>query len=450
MGRLILVGGLSAVVTAAALWLAFDILGKKRDGRRPDFRVVELSEDVEDPAVWGRNYPNQYDGYLSTVDMERTRFGGSEAFPQAPSEADPRSLVAKSMLEHEPRLKAMWAGYAFSVDYREKRGHAYMLLDQTLTERQRVVTQPGTCIHCHGSVAGAYRRLGDGDPAKGFEALNALTYAEAREEVTHPIACIDCHDPETMALRITRPAFAEGIAAAKAAEGVADYDVNSMASRAEMRSFVCGQCHVEYYFSKGDRRLVFPWAKGLQVEDMLDYYDEIGFSDWTHERTGAPMLKAQHPEFELSSQGTHARAGVACADCHMPYQRVGASKVSNHHVRSPLLDVSSACQGCHPVAESELLARAERIQERNHELEGTALQAIVELIEEIESGAAGGAPDAALEAARTSQRHAQFMVDFIVSENSTGFHADQESARILGKAIDAARRGQLELRPPRP
>ena len=320
-----------------------------------------------------------------------------------------------------------------------------MLEDQTLTERQKV-GQPGTCVHCHASMVGAYRSLGDGDLTRGFEALNAMSYDEARTHVDHPIACIDCHDPQSMALRITRPAFMEGIAAYKASQGVADYDVNTMATRSEMRSYVCGQCHVEYYFSKDEKRLVFPWSEGLLADQMLDYYDRIDFSDWTHERTGTRMLKAQHPEFELWNQGIHSRAGVACADCHMPYKRVGARKYSDHHVRSPLLQVNVACQSCHAVPEAELLARAERIQERNHELEGTALQAIVELIDDLEAAKNAGADDAALAAARKSHRHAQFMIDFVISENSTGFHADQESARLLGKAIDEARRGQLGLR----
>ena len=76
------------------------------------------------------------------------------------------------------------------------------------------------------------------------------------------------------------------------------------------------------------------------------------------------MLKAQHPEFEMWNQGIHARSGVACADCHMPYTRVGAQKISDHHVRSPLLNINRACQTCHKWPEEELKARAEAIQDR--------------------------------------------------------------------------------------
>jgi len=144
----------------------------------------------------------------------------------------------------------MWAGYAFAIDFREERGHAYMLEDQTLTQRQ-TKPQPGACIHCHASVYLPYKRLGGGDLIKGFEKMNPMPFAEARKLVEHPVACIDCHDPETMQLRITRPGFLEGIRAYKAAQGIMNYDVNKMATRQEMRAFVCGQCHVEYYF-KGD------------------------------------------------------------------------------------------------------------------------------------------------------------------------------------------------------
>ena len=110
----------------------------------------------------------------------------------------------------------MWAGYAFSKDFREERGHAYMLDDQVFTERQHVTKQPGTCIHCHASVYVPYKKAGDGDLIKGFERMNPMPYAEARKLVTHPVACIDCHDAETMQLRVTRPGFIEGIRALKA------------------------------------------------------------------------------------------------------------------------------------------------------------------------------------------------------------------------------------------
>jgi nitrite reductase (cytochrome c-552) len=334
------------------------------------------------------------------------------------------------------------------VDFREERGHAYMLEDQTFTERQRVKAQPGACLNCHASVYVAYRKLGNGDPVAGFSKMNSLSYPEARRLVTHPIACIDCHDPGTMQLRVTRPAFLEGIRALKAAQGVKDFDVNRDATRQEMRAYVCGQCHVEYYFRGADKRLTFPWENGLKVEQILAYYDREKFDDWKHAETGAGVLKAQHPEFEMWKQGIHARSGVACADCHMPYRREGGLKVSDHHVRSPLLNIARACQTCHKCPEAELASRAQTIQERTFQLRDLAMDALVGLIGDVKKAREGGKTDAELAVARDLQRHAQFRLDFIEAENSMGFHAPQETARILAESIDLSRQGQIALRDP--
>lgn len=442
--------GVTAIVSAAAAAggaaLLVNIIERKQEARNPFYRVVELTDQTVDPAVWGKNFPMQYDDYRRTVDQVRTRFGGSEAVPRTPTHADPRSVVAQSRLEADPRLKTMWAGYAFAVDFREERGHAFMLDDQTYTERQHASKQPGTCMHCHASVYVPYKTLGGGDLIRGFEKMNQMPYSEARKLVTHPVACIDCHDPKTMQLRVTRPGFLEGIRTYKAAQGVPNYDVNTMATRQEMRAFVCGQCHVEYYFQGPEKRLVYPWSNGLKADEILAYYDKEGFADWTHADTGAKVLKAQHPEFEMWNQGIHARSGVACADCHMPYKREGALKISDHHVRSPLLNINRACQTCHKWPEAELKARVETIQERTFHLRNLAMDALVDLIGDIRAARDAGASDSALEPARKSQRQAQFLLDFVEAENSTGFHAPQEAARLLGESIDHARRGQVAIR----
>ena len=136
--------------------------------------------------------------------------------------------------------------------------------DQTYTERQQVTKQPGTCIHCHGSVYVPYKKMGGGDLIKGFEMMNQLPFGEARKRVEHPVACIDCHDPATMQLRVTRPGFLEGIKLVKAKAGIENYDVNTMATRQEMRTYVCGQCHVEYYFKGPEKRLTYPVARRHQ------------------------------------------------------------------------------------------------------------------------------------------------------------------------------------------
>jgi nitrite reductase (cytochrome c-552) len=282
----------------------------------------------------------------------------------------------------------------------------------------------------------------------------------------HPVSCVDCHEPTTMEPRVTRPGFIKGMAELAASEASvpaipsielwrkgdrkSEYDPNRDSSRNEMRSFVCGQCHVEYYCSS-KMPLTFPWGKGLTVDAAEAYWDEAKFDDgtdfvdYTHKETGAPILKAQHPEFELYNQGIHARAGVSCSDCHMPYMRVGASKVSDHWVRSPLLNINRACQTCHKASEAEMAARVDQIQSRNFDLLERGGVAIVDLISAIVDAKAKGLSDQALQPALRLQRRAQWRLDYIAAENSMGFHAPQEAARILGEAADYARQGKIAV-----
>ncbi len=456
------------IVIAAATFgiglLAQNIATRKQEAREVVFRVVDITEATVDPVLWGKNFPRQYDSYIRTVDMERTTHGGSEAFQK---------------LDEFPAWRVLFDGYAFSIDYREERGHAYMLSDQRETERVTLRPQPGACLHCHASVIQAYRQEGvrQGAPGatdsplfspegreqlmRGFEAVCEMPYNEATKLVEHPVTCLDCHDPQTLQLRVTRPAFLEGIAAFAKSDDPAphmpsierwrkgdraeDYDPNLLASRQEMRSMSCAQCHVEYYFKGDGKRLTYPWHNGLKMEHAEKYYDDMGYSDWTHAVTKAPMLKAQHPEFELWSQGIHARSGVSCADCHMPYKREGAIKISDHHIRSPLLNIARACQTCHNYSESEILARAETIQDRTAALLQRGEQATLDLVRAIETAMGAGLSDEALREARDLHRRAQWRLDYIAAENSMGFHAAQESARILGEAIDYARQGQVSV-----
>ena len=253
---------------------------------------------------------------------------------------------------------------------------------------------------------------------------------------------------ELRMLRLQRPGFIEGIRVVKAGQGTPGYDVNTMATRSEMRAFVCGQCHVEYYFKGPEKRLTYPWDKGLKADEILSYYQETGFKDWTHAESGAPTLKAQHPEFELWNQGIHAKSGVTCTDCHMPYQRVGALKISDHHVRSPLLNVNNACQTCHKWSEDELRDRVYTIQDRTFQVRNITMDALTALIADIKAAKASGAADEALAKARDEQRQAQFLLDFIEAENSMGFHAPQEAMRVLAMSLDHTRKGQIALRRP--
>lgn len=446
------------IATFLVLLLYQNIVARKAEATQHVFRVVDVDDNTTDPVLWGKNYPRQYDSYRRTVDVQETKYGGSEAFQH---------------LDRDPVWRRIFNGYAFAIDYREERGHAYMLSDQRETERVHQFKQPGSCLQCHASVIPTYIAEGikAGVPAgkehreaqiqKGFEILCPKPFDQVKDVVQHPVSCIDCHDAETMNLRVSRPAFLNGLRALahsdyptphlpsierwRTSGKKGDYQPNLEANRQEMRSLVCAQCHNEYHF-KGEKKLVtHPWNKGLRVEQMEAFYNEEKYRDWTHRETGAEVLKAQHPEFEMWSQGIHARSGVSCADCHMPYQREGAVKVSNHHVRSPLLNIAAACQTCHRMPEKELRARVEIVQDRNRALLNRGQEALIALIEGLVAAREKGASDQTLAGPREFQRKAQWRLDFVYAENSMGFHAPQEGARILAEAIDYARQGQLAL-----
>jgi nitrite reductase (cytochrome c-552) len=437
--------GFAAIAGISVLLLALltNIFERKQEARQPFVKLVEVTEDIDDPKVWGQNWPFQYDSYLRTAESTTTKYGGRGV---GAGDAGP----AQQKLDRDPWLKRIFAGYAFALDYRDRRGHFYALFDQEQTKRVTERKQPGACIQCHASNLRLYRFAGKGDVEKGFEQVSGMAYQDARNMVDdkgqaliqHSIACIDCHEPRTMALRVTRPGFINGIRALKAKQGITDYDPNRDASRQEMRAYVCGQCHVEYYFKGPNKVVTYPWANGLRVEEIEAYYDKEGFTDWVHAETGTRVLKAQHPEFEVWNQGIHARAGVACADCHMPYQRVGALKVSDHWVRSPLLNINRACQPCHAVPEAELQGRVLAIQDRHHDLMQRAAKATTDMLDAIVAAKKAGADEASLKAAADFHKKAQWRLDFVAAENSMGFHAPQELARILAEATDYARQGQ--------
>ncbi|MBL9080466.1 MAG: ammonia-forming cytochrome c nitrite reductase subunit c552 [Planctomycetales bacterium] len=493
-GWLALLTLIAAGATFGVAALLVNIIERKQEARHTTVLVAEVNETSTDPAPWGLNFPLQYEGYKRSVDTERTEYGGSNA-------------LAPSKLEEHPWLKRLFAGYAFSIDYREARGHAFMLWDQEKTKRVTDVEQAGSCLHCHAAVIPTYRRLGlakQGKPAtaevlgalfekeavmEGFRASGTMNYADFHAELektpdgvvkavpgdphlgkAHPVSCVDCHHPETMQIRVTRPGFLEGISKLAASDdplphlpSVAawrkrktgtPYDPNVDASRQELRSFVCGQCHVEYYCGT-KMTLTYPWQNGLKVEqiekawDNATFPDGTPFYDYVHKETGAKVLKAQHPEFELWSQGVHARAGVSCADCHMPYEKIGATKISSHWVRSPMLNINRSCQTCHNVPEPELQARVDVIQNRTLALTDRAAKAMTDMLDAIVAEKQAGATDEQLQSIYALQRQAMWRLDFISSENSKGFHADQESARVLAESIDFSRQAQaaaLKLR----
>jgi nitrite reductase (cytochrome c-552) len=404
---LVVLGGLAALLT--------NIQQRKAETAEFPLRVVSVDANELDPAVWGQNFPRQYDGYLRTADDTiSTPYGGS---------------VPYSKLEKYPAMIRLWAGYAFSKGHNEERGHFYTTIDQKETLRVQIVDQPGACANCHAAEAPQLIE------ELGWETFNSTPYNDLKDRLHVGSSCADCHDPETMNLRITRPALVNALEA---------QDIDwTQASRQEMRTYVCAQCHVEYYFFGDNKILTFPWSQGYNIDNIEAHYDEYGFKDWTHAETNAPMIKIQHPEFELWNTGLHAQSGVSCADCHMPYVREGAVKISDHHLRSPLTNINQACQTCHKQDETLLEERILTIQNRTAELLRLSEDAILDAMDAIVAAQDAGATDEQLEEARYLHRRASLRWDFISSENSTGFHSPQEAARVLAMAIDFARQAEL-------
>ena len=410
------------VVTVAVTALLVNIFEHKQEEKTSYFRVAAIPDLEPDPAVWGRNFPAQYEAYGKTMHTGEMiqysrygRFGGSEA---------------SSKLDRYSDTRRLFAGYAFAIEYNEERGHLRAVEDARNSKRLGD-KKPGACMTCKSSqVPGIMKEIGpDAFYAKGFNQLIA------DHGIRHAIACADCHDAATMSLTISRPAFREAMG--RRGVNLAE------ASLQQMRTYVCAQCHVEYYFKGTEKYLTFPWENGLTVENIEAYYDGIGFQDWTHAESGAAMVKIQHPEFELWSTGIHARAGVACADCHMPYMRQGAVKITDHWIRTPLAAPETACAGCHPLAGEELRGRVLEIQDRTYHLMQKSEKAIIAALDAIREALGKGASAAALDSARDLHRRASLRWDFISAENSMGFHSPQESVRILGDAVDLARQAQI-------
>lgn len=368
-----------------------------------------------DPANFKDMFPEQYMSLRKTgQDGVATPYGGSKSYDK---------------LEKYPAMKRIWAGYAFALEFNEERGHYWAQFDQQHSKRVTMRSQPGACANCHAAEAPILIEK------MGWEAFNRTPYNEIKHDLHFGTSCTDCHDPDTLELRISRPAFR--IAMAK--RGI---DVDK-ATQEEMRTYVCAQCHVEYYFEGENKLLTFPWKNGLSIENIEAYYDEIEFSDWTHAETGAPMIKIQHPEFEMYSTSVHAKSGVTCADCHMPQTGSESNRYTDHWIRSPLVNMQ-ACASCHEQNAEELKQRVATIQDRTASLLRTTEAALLDAMDAIKAAQDAKADDASLKKARQLHRRASMRWDFVSSENSTGFHSPQESARVLAHAIDYARQAQLE------
>ena len=404
------------VILAAAVVLLLIFMKNQPLETRGVPALVQIAAMEPDSEKWGVNFPNQYTTLLKTESNNTgTVYGGSDPVQK---------------LEVDPRLVGLFAGYPFSKDYKEDRGHMNSVIDVEGTARINEKT-PGTCYSCKSaSNPMLWAEM-------GMAAYDKTPFAELGARIEEPIGCANCHEANTMRLIVTNPALEEALEA----QGK-DW---TTFTRQEMRSIVCANCHVEYYFKGDSKYLTFPWAGGTSIEAIENYYNEYDFSDWAHPDSGAAMIKMQHPDYELFSAGsTHFIAGVACADCHMPYTRDGSVKFSTHDVHSPLTNPAQACGACHTDSEY-VTGRVATIQKQVNDTMLASEDAILEAIDAIKTALAATGADAALiEEAQALHRSAQLRWDFIAAENSMGFHNPEEALRILASATDLARQAQIK------
>ncbi len=413
-------GALAAVFALATFGLG--LLAASVMERRTEAEIAKKTTIVQpidawevDSAKWGANFPREYDSYKRMADDKTlTKYGGA---------------VPRDYLVETPANVILFAGYAFAKDYKQARGHTHAIEDVTGTKRISPASV-ATCWTCKSpDVPRLMNKLG---PEKFY----AAKFDDYRSEITHPIGCLDCHEPNTMKLRVSRPALREAFQR----QGK---DVDQ-ASHQEMRTLVCAQCHVEYYFKPGGNYLTFPWDKGVTPEKMDEYYTEVGFTDWTHAISKTKMIKLQHPDYEVYSSGVHAYRNVSCADCHMPYKTEGGMKFSDHHVQSPLLNIANSCAVCHRWSEEEIRARVESIQDKNHQCRQRAETAVAEAHLDIAAAMQAGATDDELKSARDLVRAAQLRWDYVAANNGMGFHSPGECLRILTASVDLAGQCRVE------
>lgn len=393
----------------------------ERRGESFELQVIKpIAEWEPRNEVWGENFPRQYETYRMTLDTNyASKHGGS---------------VMIDYLEKYPELVIMWAGYAFAKDYSQGRGHAYAVKDIRNTLRtggNNFSPQPATCWTCKSTDVPRMMN------SMGVEKYYKSSWKELGHEHVNPIGCQDCHDPKTMDLRITRPALIEAFQ--RQGKDIKNFSHN------EMRSLVCAQCHVEYYFKGEGKYLTFPWDKGFSADDMEKYFDEINFTDWTHALSKAPMLKAQHPDYELYMTGVHADRGVSCADCHMPYKTEGGVKFTDHHIQSPLNNIENSCMVCHKEKTQKLLENVYERQDKIEELRRLAEKTLAIVHIEAKIAWDNGATESEMKQALQLIRHSQWRWDWVAAANGFGFHSPVEAMRVLGTSIQKAEQARKEI-----
>lgn len=425
----------AAGVTFGLGIMAASILHRREEAaQKVPLRPIDEME--MDAARWGENYPREYDSYKRMQDSSaatKTKYGGA---------------TQRDYLEETPANVILFGGFGFGKDYRQARGHTHAIEDVTNTLRMKAedanhnlildAKKPATCWTCKSpDVPRMMKKMG------GPGNFYAAKFVDLKDEIKHPIGCYDCHEANTMKLQITRPALLEALKRRDP-----NFDIEKV-SHQEMRSLVCAQCHVEYYFKGKGNYLTFPWDKGFTPDKMEEYFDEKNFdgqefADFTNAVSKTKIVKIRHPDYELFSTGIHAYRNVACADCHMPYRTEGGVKFTDHHLQSPLHNISNSCAVCHRWSEQDIRNRVESIQDKIREARSRAEDALSKAHLDVAAAMEAGAKDEELAAARQQIRHAQLKWDYIAASNGMGFHSPAEALRILAGAVDLACQARLD------
>ncbi len=411
MGVVFLLGFLAASITERRAEIASVFNNKK----------IEIEGIESRNEIFAVNYPREYQTWTETADTcFHSLYNGNQMV---------------DVLAARPEMVILWAGYAFAKDYSTPRGHMHAVEDIRTTLRTGAPMhpedgpQPATCWTCKSPDVPRLMH------SMGVENYYKATWASLGSEVVNPIGCADCHEPENMNLQISRPALVEAFER----QGK---DINK-ATPQEMRSLVCAQCHVEYFFKGDGKYLTFPWDKGYSVEDMEAYYDESEYYDYIHTLSKAPILKAQHPDFEIAQMGIHGQRGVSCADCHMPYKSEGGIKYSDHHIQSPLAMIDRTCQVCHRESEETFRNNVYERQNKANEIRTRLEDELAKAHLEAQFAWQKGASEAQMKPVLQLLREAQWRWDFGVASHGAAFHAPQETQRVLGSGLDKALQARL-------
>lgn len=348
-------------------------------------------------------------------------------------------------LAEDPNMVILWAGYPFSRDYNKPRGHAYALTDvrETLRTGAPKTAEDGPLpMACWSCKSPDVARLIQQDGEDGYFHGK---WARGGPEIVNDLGCGDCHNTASAdfaqgkpALTLSRPYAARGM------ESIGK--PFEKAGRFDQQSMVCGQCHVEYYFSGKDKAVKFPWDNGTKVEDMEKYYDAIAFSDWTNSLSRAPMIKAQHPEYETWSVGIHGKNNVTCIDCHMPKVKNAEGKLyTDHKIGNPFDNYAQTCTNCHTQDKATM---QNIVAERKAAIQSLKLKAENQLVHaHFEAKAAwdAGATEAEMQPILTDIRHAQWRWDLAIASHGIHMHAPDEGMRMLGTSLDKSAEARTKL-----